>query len=49
MLAVWMAQSFLDPISSVAPTAYIVWQNFVNSYQLWLKESGGDRPADPNE
>ena len=49
VLAVWMAQSFLDPISSVAPTAYIVWQNFVNSYQLWRKESGGDRPADPNE
>lgn len=30
VLAVWMAQSFLDPISSVAPTAYIVFQNFVN-------------------
>jgi len=26
-----------------------MWQNFVNSYQLWRKESGGDRPADPNE
>lgn len=26
-----------------------IWQNFVNSYQLWRKESGGDRPADPNE
>lgn len=38
VLAVWMAQSFLDPVSSVAPTAYIVWQNFVNSYQLWRKD-----------
>lgn len=35
ILAVWMAQSFLDPISSIAPTAYIIWQNLVNSYQLW--------------
>lgn len=35
VLAVWMAQSFLDPISSIAPTAYIVWQNFVNSYQIY--------------
>lgn len=35
VLAVWMAQSFLDPISSIAPTAYIVWQNFVNSWQIW--------------
>ncbi|MBP3289904.1 MAG: transporter, partial [Alistipes sp.] len=37
VLAVWMSQSFLDPISCVAPTAYIVWQNIVNSYQLYLK------------
>lgn len=42
VLAVWMAQSFLDPISSVAPTAYIVWQNFVNSYQLWRRETVGN-------
>lgn len=35
VLAVWMAQSFLDPISSIAPTAYIVWQNLVNSYQIY--------------
>lgn len=37
VLAVWMAQSFLDPISSIAPAAYIIWQNFVNSYQIWRK------------
>ncbi len=37
VLAVWMAQSFLNPISSIAPTAYIVWQNLFNSYQLWKK------------
>ena len=35
VLAVWLSQAFFDPISSVAPTAYIVWQNIVNSYQLW--------------
>ena len=40
VLAVWMAQSFLDPISSIAPTAYIVWQNFVNSWQLYRKDRG---------
>lgn len=38
VLAIWMAQSFLDPISSIAPTAYIVWQNFVNSYQIYEKD-----------
>ena len=38
VLAVWMAQSFLNPVSSIAPTAYIVWQNFVNSYQIYCKD-----------
>lgn len=42
VFAIWMAQSFLNPISSIAPTAYIVWQNFVNSYQLWQKDKEGN-------
>lgn len=45
VLAVWMAQSFLDPISSIAPAAYIIWQNFVNSYQIYKK----DREAMKNQ
>ncbi|MEG1644498.1 MAG: transporter [Alistipes sp.] len=38
VLAVWMAQSFLHPIASIAPTAYIIWQNIVNSYQIYLHD-----------
>ena len=41
VLAIWMAQSFLNPLSSVAPTAYILWQNMVNSWQLYRKEKEG--------
>lgn len=37
ILAIWMAQVYLDPISSVAPAAYVLWQNIFNSYQLWKK------------
>jgi len=37
ILAIWMAQTFLNPISSVAPAAYVLWQNIINSYQLYLK------------
>jgi len=37
ILAIWMAQTYLDPISSIAPGAYVLWQNIVNSYQVWLK------------
>ncbi len=35
VLAVWLAQSFLYPVSSIAPTAYIIWQNLANSYQIY--------------
>ena len=46
VLAVWMAQSFLNPVSSIAPTAYIVWQNFVNSYQIYKKDREGSQRTD---
>lgn len=46
VLAVWMAQAFLNPISSIAPTAYIVWQNFVNSYQIYRKDREKFRQSD---
>ena len=35
VLAIWLSQSFLNPLACVAPTAYIVWQNIVNSYQIY--------------
>lgn len=37
VLAIWMAQTYLNPLSCVAPGAYVLWQNIVNSYQLWKK------------
>ncbi|HNX87626.1 MAG TPA: transporter [Paludibacteraceae bacterium] len=37
ILAIWMAQMFLNPISSIAPGAYVLWQNIFNSYQVWQK------------
>lgn len=37
ILAIWMAQVYLNPLSSVAPAAYVLWQNIINSWQLWKK------------
>ena len=37
VLAIWMAQTYLNPISSIGPGAYVLWQNMVNSYQVWRK------------
>ncbi len=39
ILAIWMCQSFLNPISSIVPASYVLWQNLVNSYQLWRYKS----------
>lgn len=37
ILAIWMAQMYLNPISSIGPGSYVLWQNIVNSYQVWRK------------
>lgn len=37
IFAIWLSLNFLDPIASIAPTAYIVWQNITNSCQMWRK------------
>lgn len=37
VLAVWMATTYLNPISSIAPAAYIAWQNTINSLQIYFK------------
>ena len=37
VLAIWMAYTYLDPLSSVGPGSYVLWQNIFNSYQLWKK------------
>ncbi len=40
VLAIWMAQTYMDPLSSVAPATYVIWQNVVNSWQLWKWKIG---------
>lgn len=37
VLAIWMAYTYLDPVSSVVPGSYVLWQNSFNSWQLWKK------------
>ncbi|MCR5298949.1 MAG: transporter [Paludibacteraceae bacterium] len=36
-LALWLAYTYLSPIAALGPGAYIIWQNIVNSFQLYLK------------
>lgn len=37
VLAIWMALTYLNPLASVAPAAYVAWQNIINSTQLYFK------------
>lgn len=37
VLAIWMALTYLNPVASVGPAAYIAWQNIINSMQLYYK------------
>ncbi len=35
VLAIWLAQMYLNPVSSIGPGAYVLWQNIFNSWQVW--------------
>jgi bile acid:Na+ symporter, BASS family len=37
VLAIWMAQTYMNPVSSVIPATYVLWQNVFNSYQIWQR------------
>ncbi|MDR3118397.1 MAG: transporter [Mediterranea sp.] len=37
ILAIWMAHTYLNPLSAVGPGFYVFWQNLINSWQLWKK------------
>ncbi len=33
--AIWIAYTYLTPLSSVGPGCYILWQNIINSIEIW--------------
>jgi len=35
--AIWLSSAYLNPLSSVGPGCYILWQNIVNSIEIWQK------------
>lgn len=34
VLAIWIATTFISPLASVLPAAYVIWQNIINALQL---------------
>jgi len=47
ILAIWMAHTYLNPLSAVGPGFYVVWQNIINSWQLWKKRRREERLTSP--
>lgn len=37
ILAIWLSQTYLNPIAALGPGLYVAWQNIVNSYQILRK------------
>lgn len=42
VVGIWLTITFLNPHASISPCAYVIWQNIINSYQLWKKSKGKD-------
>ena len=41
VLAIWMTFTYMNPLASIAPASYAIWQNVFNSWQLWRKRRNG--------
>ena len=34
-LSIWVAYMYLNPVSSIGAGCYVLWQNIINSFELW--------------
>ncbi len=41
--AIWIASTYLTPLSSVGPGCYILWQNIINSWEIWMAQKSNNR------
>ena len=50
-LAIWIAYMYLTPEASIGAGCYVLWQNIINSYELWqhrrTSAQGPDTTAAP--
>lgn len=46
-MGIWIANTYLNPLASVFPALYSIWQNLFNSWQMW-KKGKEDQKKDAN-
>ena len=39
-LSIWVAYMYLNPVASVGAGCYVLWQNIINSLELWEYRNG---------
>lgn len=39
VFGIWVTYTYLSPAASIAPGCYILWQNIVNSWQIYYRET----------
>lgn len=37
-LSIWVSYMYLSPVASIGAGCYVLWQNIINSLELWLKK-----------
>jgi BASS family bile acid:Na+ symporter len=47
--AIWLSSTYLNPLSSVGPGCYILWQNIVNSFEIWQKRKEDAKLSFPSK
>lgn len=47
--AIWIANTYLNPVSTVGPGCYILWQNIINSIEIWQKRRQDEQANLPLE
>ena len=44
-LAIWIAYVYLTPVASIGAGCYVLWQNLINSYELWANRKSSNRKS----
>ena len=44
VLAIWLTQTYLNPLATLGPGMYVLWQNLFNSWQIWKKKRAEEHP-----
>lgn len=42
-LSIWVAYMYLNPVASVGAGCYVLWQNIINSVELWQKRRDDEK------